>query len=205
MKKLSYIILGCILTALGIIILRHSHLITGGTAGLSLNLSYFFHFPFAFIFFVINLPFYLFSIIQMGLRFTLMTLFSVFLLSVITWFDAFLPGFTIPLLFGAVIGGLFIGFGLTLLFKNGASLGGANILALFLQRKYGWNPGKVNLLFDMVVVCSGMYTVGFSNGLSSILSIVTTSIVISCFKHQISSGNAQRKPVIQPGVTTMQN
>jgi uncharacterized membrane-anchored protein YitT (DUF2179 family) len=202
------ILLGCFVTALGVILLKHSHLVTGGTAGLSLNLAYFFHLSFAFVFFVINIPFYLFSLIQMGWRFTCRTILSVSILTLLTGIDTFLPAFTMPLLFGALGGGLLIGLGLTVLFTNGASLGGANILALFLQKKYSWNPGKVNLIFDVIVVFTGLYSIGIKNGICSIVSIVVISVVISCFKRQIAATqlpNQTKGPVMRHGVTTMQN
>ena len=80
----------------------------------------------------------------MGWKFTVTTIGSVSLLSLLTSLDHLLPAFTLPSLMGAVTGGLIAGLGLSILFMNGASLGGANILALFAQRKFGWDPGKVN-------------------------------------------------------------
>lgn len=185
MKNLINILLACLITSIGVIILRHSHLVTGGTAGLSLNLSYFSNKPFAIIFFAVNIPFYVFSFIRMGLRFTLSTLFAVTILSLLTSLDKLLPSFTIPSLFGASISGLIVGLGLSFLFMNGSSLGGSNMLALFLQKKYNINPGKTNFLFDFCVVISSFYSVGIFKGLLSILSITITSFIISYFKGKI--------------------
>ncbi|WP_374701217.1 YitT family protein [Thalassobacillus sp. C254] len=75
-----------------------------------------------------------------------------------------------------------IGLGISILFINGASLGGANILALFLHKKFNWNPGKVNFLFDFFVVLTGMYAIGLVSGFASVLSIIVTSCIISYFK-----------------------
>ncbi|RBN39818.1 hypothetical protein DMN50_18355, partial [Priestia megaterium] len=69
MKKVLWIILGCTIASIGVLILRHSHVVTGGTAGLSLSLSYALPLSFAVIFFLINIPFYLFSFFQMGWKF----------------------------------------------------------------------------------------------------------------------------------------
>lgn len=51
MKKVLWIILGCTIASIGVLILRHSHVVTGGTAGLSLSLSYALPLSFAVIFF----------------------------------------------------------------------------------------------------------------------------------------------------------
>ncbi len=186
LKRLLFIILGCAITSFGVILLQHSNVVTGGTAGLSLSASYLFGLPFAVLFFLINLPFYIFSVIRMGWKFTLSTVFAVTTLSIMTSVDQWLPHFTLPMWFGATAGGFVIGIGLSLLFMNGASLGGANILALFLQKRYNTNPGKTTFIFDAAVVLTSILTIGFVRGLFSILSIAVTAKVISYFKQQIS-------------------
>ncbi len=121
----------------------------------------------------------------MGWKFTATTIGSVSLLSLLTSLDHLLPSFTLPSLMGAVTGGLIAGLGLSILFMNGASLGGANILALFAQRKFGWDPGKVNFSFDFLVVLSSMYSIGLSKGIFSVISIAITGFVISYFKQKL--------------------
>ncbi|UNL86469.1 YitT family protein [Priestia koreensis] len=189
MKRIFAIVIGCLITSIGVIFLKHSHVVTGGTAGLSLNLSYLTHFSFGTWFFLINIPFYIFSFVRMGWKFTLSTILAVTLLSIMTSLDRFLPSFTILSFPGAIAGGILIGFGLAYLFLNKASLGGANILALFCQKKWGWDPGKMNFAFDVVVVLIGAYSVGLVSGLLSILSIAVTSYIISYFKHRIASSH----------------
>jgi uncharacterized membrane-anchored protein YitT (DUF2179 family) len=191
MKKLVYILIGILLTSIGVIVLKHSNIVTGGTAGLTLSMTYLTGFPFAIIFFLINLPFYLFSVIQLGWKFTLSTIGSVTALSLITSIDQWLPHFSIPMLVGSVGGGFFIGIGLSIVLLNGSSLGGANILSLFLQKKYGFNPAKVNFLFDLLVVCSCLFTVGFLKGIFSIVSIYVTAQVFNNFKNEIAVKNSQ--------------
>ncbi|WNS78333.1 YitT family protein [Domibacillus sp. DTU_2020_1001157_1_SI_ALB_TIR_016] len=193
MKRILYIILGCLLTSIGAVILQHGEVMTGGTAGLSLLLSYASDLPFGLVFFLVNVPFYVLSIIFMGWNFTVSTILSVTLLSVMTGLDKWLPAFEIPMSVGAVVGGVFIGFGLSIMFMNRASLGGSNIVALILQKKLGWNPGKLNFLFDFVVVLYGFYSIGVLNGALSVLSIMVTSSIISHFKQKIGASNQSAK------------
>jgi uncharacterized membrane-anchored protein YitT (DUF2179 family) len=189
MKKAWFILLGCLVTSIGVIVLKHSNIVTGGTAGLSLTITYLTNFPFAIIFFLINLPFYIFSFLRMGWKFTLSTVGAVTVLSLMTAADQLIPSFSIPMLIGSVVGGLFIGIGLSIIFMNGASLGGANILALFLQKRFNFNPGRVNFIFDLLVVLSSVYVVGLVRGLCSILSIYVTAKVIGYFKNEIAVRN----------------
>lgn len=189
MKRSFYIVLGCLLTSIGTIILQHAHVMTGGTAGLSLILSYMLDIPFGAVFFLINVPFYVLAVRVMGWNFTISTLFSVTLVSFMTGLDRLLPDFSIPMSGGAVLGGAIIGFGISILFMNRTSLGGTNILALILQKKLNWNPGKLNFIFDFLVVCFGFYSIGVMQGLLSVLSIAITSSIISYFKSKIAVGN----------------
>ncbi len=197
-KKWLFIFLGCLITSIGVIILKHSYIVTGGTAGLSLSLSYLTGSSFALVFFIVNLPFYIFSFIRMGVTFTLSTIASVTLLSCITMIDHWLPTFSIPSAVGAIIGGFIVGLGLSLVFINGSSLGGANILALFLQKRFGTNPGLVNFLFDFIVVTTSIYTVGLLRGVLSILSIFVTARVISYFKKEIAQGHVAKQKTESP-------
>ncbi|GKU81913.1 YitT family protein [Niallia sp. NCCP-28] len=189
MKKLLKIVMGCMIVTVGLILLRHANIVTGGTAGLSISISYLTDLPFSWIFFIINLPFYIFSFYQMGFKFTMLTILSISLLSLLSGLDSLLPAFSIPSLLGAILGGAIIGFGVSILFMNQASLGGANILALFMQKKYNWNPGKVNFVFDFCVVLTGLYSIGLIKGLYSVVSIAVLSIVIAYFKNNIASKN----------------
>ncbi|WP_034670522.1 YitT family protein [Ectobacillus panaciterrae] len=193
MIKIINILFGCLITSIGVLLLRHAHIITGGTAGLSLSLSYILNMPFATLFFAVNIPFYVFSFIRMGWKFTVSTIFAVTILSLMTGVDRWLPPFSIPALLGAVVGGIIIGFGLSILFLNNSSLGGANILALFLQKRFNWNPGKINFLFDFLVVISGIYSVGVTKGIYSILSISIISSIISYFKNKIANRDTAEK------------
>lgn len=193
MTNILKILLGCFIVAAGVIILQHASLLTGGTAGLSLGLVYLFHMPFSFFFFLINIPFYIFSFVTMGWRFTASTILAITFLSILTSVDALLPAFAIHPLAGALFGGAIIGLGVSYLFINGASLGGAHILALFLQKKFNLNPGKVNFSFDFMVISLSLFTVGLLNGLYSIVSVLVLSWIISYFKGKYAP-TAAKKP-----------
>jgi len=171
----------------GVLALRHAHLITGGTTGLALSAAYWTGLPFSAWFVAVNLPFYLFSLRHMGWRFTVSTLLSVTAVSTLTAVDTVLPPFALPPAVGAVAGGLLIGWGLVRLFASGSSLGGANILALYLHRRFGWDPGTVTFAFDAVVILTGTVQVGVWNGLWSVVSIYILAKIISRQKNRIAT------------------
>ena len=75
------IVYGATMAAFGIVILTHLGLVTGQTAGLAVLISYATGWGFGPVFFVINLPFYVFGALRMGWQFTAKTFVAVGLLS----------------------------------------------------------------------------------------------------------------------------
>ncbi|BAU26118.1 putative 5xTM membrane YitT family protein [Aneurinibacillus soli] len=178
-KQMIMIITGCMLVALGIRIFAASHIVLGGTAGMGLILHRVTGLSIGMLFFVINIPFYFLSVRQLGVHFTLKTFLSVTLLSITTdLMDSFLKIEVPYTIIGAVVGGALIGFGLTVLFRSNSSLGGINILALFLDRRYGIHPGKTILVSDICIVLSALAVFTIVEVAYSILAIFIMSTVL---------------------------
>lgn len=193
LQKWLHIAIGCFVTAGGLMILKHSHIVTGGTAGLSLSLSPLLHVRFHYLFTLLNLPFFMFSFFYMGKSFTVKTMLAIGLVSALSALDSALPAFAIPSLIGAVVGGAFIGAGIAVLFRNGASLGGATILAIYVHHRYGINPGKTNLAFDLLVVITSLFVFPLASGLISALSIAVTAGFLSFYKRRKASADQVKK------------
>ncbi len=156
-EDVQAIVTGTLFVALGILMFNQAGLLTGGTAGLALLLHYATGVDFAPAFFLINLPFYVFAWLRMGATFTLKTFAAVGLLSLFAWllpvglaFSHLSP----PL--AAVLGGLLCGAGMLILFRHHASLGGFNVLVLYLQDRFGWRAGKVQMALDSLIVLGGL-------------------------------------------------
>ncbi|KHF39089.1 YitT family protein [Halalkalibacter okhensis] len=202
--KIVNIILGCLVVSIGVFILQNSQVTTGGTAGLALSLTYALNIPFSLMFFLINIPFYVLAVFKMGWKFTLSTMFAVTTLSVLTEIIQVVPSFSMSPWVGAILGGIIAGFGLSILFLNGSSLGGANILTLYLQKRFNLNPGLTTFVFDFIVIFIGLFSIGLLRGFYSILSIIMISYIISYFKGRIAAKNTTKAPEIrsaQPSVS----
>ena len=109
------------------------------------------------VFFAINLPFYMLAWKRMGRRFTLKTLAAVTLLAGLSevmpsWFQLQ----QVSPWFAAVCGGLLVGAGFIILFRHRASLGGLNVLVLWLQERFGWRAGYVQLGIDAVILLASL-------------------------------------------------
>jgi uncharacterized membrane-anchored protein YitT (DUF2179 family) len=182
-RKFLSIGIGCLIVAFGVRCLTLYHLVTGGTAGLALAISYLSGISFGVMFFLINLPFYLLSIARMGKAFTLYTVLCVSLLSVLSDLVKHIA-FNLPNPWVAsILGGSMIGIGLVTIFRAGGSLGGANILALYLQQKIHLNAGFTNFVCDLIAVLLGCQAVGWDKGFFSLMAIFFTGICVSQYKN----------------------
>ena len=144
---------GTLFVSLGLALFKHAGLVTGGTAGLAFVAHYATAVPFGVAFFFINLPFYALAWQRMGARFTLKTFAAVGLLSA---FSEAMPVLLqlqqVQPVFAALGGGLLMGAGMLMLFRHHASLGGLNMVALWLQEQYGWRAGHVQLALDVLIL-----------------------------------------------------
>jgi uncharacterized membrane-anchored protein YitT (DUF2179 family) len=183
-KKISLVTLALCLTAIGAMILSIHKLTFGGTAGIAFLLSYATPFSWSFWFVVVNLPFFLLSFRLLGRWFTLSTLFSIVGISSIReMLDLF--AFFTPVMHpiaASITSGVFIGVGLALVLNNGSSLGGIQIFALVLDRKFQINRGISIFISDVIIIVSAAFLLGWSKALASILSIAVASLIIGRYK-----------------------
>jgi len=142
-----------ILAALGIALFERGGLMTGGTAGLALLVSYRFGLGFGPAFVLVNLPFFALALWRMGWRFTAKTAAAVLLLSAVAEFQRPLLALgAVQPAWAALVGGLLLGIALLILFRHRGSLGGFNVLVLYLQERFGWRAGWVQLALDAVIL-----------------------------------------------------
>ena len=148
---------GTLFVALGLVLLRHAGLLTGGTAGIALVLHYATGWRFGALFFTLNLPFYWLAWRRMGPRFTLKTFAAVALLALLSeLLPQWLPLGAVAPLFAAIGGGVLAGAGFIMLFRHRASLGGLNVLVLWLQDRYGWRAGWLQMGVDCAILLAAL-------------------------------------------------
>lgn len=171
---------GVLLISVGVVFFTSAGLLTGGTAGLAFLLHYATGWGFGKIFFVLNLPFYWLAWRKMGRAFTFKTFLAVLLLSVLTEMQSqFLQISQLQPLYAAIVGGLITGTGFLVLFRHRASLGGVGILALYLQDRYGWRAGKVQMGVDCAIVLLALFTVEPLQVAWSIVGAVALNLVLA--------------------------
>lgn len=178
------IIIGTALVSLGIVLYSKVLLTTGSTAGLALLLHYGTGIGFGPMFFLINLPFYLLAALRMGSAFTVKTIASVGLVSAFTWLTPqWLDISSVEPVYAALAGGGLIGLGVLSLFRHKASVGGINILALFLQENFGIRAGYFQLAVDAAIMIGAVFVLPFDRVLLSLLGALVLNLIVA-FNHK---------------------
>ena len=171
---------GTLFIALGVVMFAQVGFLTGGTAGVAFLVHYATGWNFGLIFFLINLPFYGLALKRMGRRFTVKTFASVALLGLLSnvlplWihFDWINPWFA------AITGGLLMGAGMLILFRHHASLGGFNVLVLYLQERFGWRAGLVQMAMDCAIVLAALAITDWKHIAGSVLGAIAVNQVLA--------------------------
>ncbi|MHB0952569.1 MAG: YitT family protein [Allorhizobium sp.] len=179
-EDIQGILSGSMVSALGLYLLAKVGLLTGGMAGVAFLLHYASDVSFGLIFFLLNLPFYILSLRRVGLDFTLKTFAAIGLTSLVVELeDRFIRIDAINPAWGAILGGLLLGYGILALFRHRASLGGIGILSVYLQDRFGWRAGLVQLAFDLTVMLFAFAVVSPTIVVYSVLGAVVLNLFVA--------------------------
>ena len=172
---------GITLVAVSLHLLASASLTTGQTAGAALLIAYASDWPFGVVFFLINLPFYVVAVAQMGWTFTLKTVFAVALLSglmmVLPPLVPFADGVN-PAVAG-LVAGVLSGVGLLVLFRHGASLGGIGIVGLWVQDRFGLQAGWFQLAVDAAIFAAALLILDWPLVLYSLAGAAAMNVLLA--------------------------
>lgn len=174
------IVTATLLIALGLVLFQRAGLLAGGTVGIAFLIHYATSWNFGLVLFVVNLPFYLLALREMGPVFTAKTFAAVALLAS---FSELLPRLitvsAVEPAFAAVMGGFLIGVGLLILFRHRASLGGLGVVVLWLQKTRGWPAGRLQMGFDVAIVLAAFAVVTPTLVAVSVLGAIALNFIIA--------------------------
>ena len=180
LEDVQALVSGTLLFAFAIVLFRQAGLLTGGTAGMAFLGHYASGWSFGLLYFLINIPFYIFGLLALGKAFTLKTFCAVALLSL---YSEVLPRWihieSIHPVFAAIIGGLLAGAGLLMLVRHRASLGGLGVMAIYLQKKRGWSASTLQMIADGFIVCGALAIVEPTRVALSILGALVLNMVLA--------------------------
>ncbi|RJX71685.1 YitT family protein [Vibrio sinensis] len=174
------ILTGTFVVAQGIFFLQSANLLTGGTTGLALLASQFIPLSFGTLYFLANSPFYLLAWRRFGKRFALTSALSGGLVSILTdHLDLVISLDKVNPVYCAIAGGLLMGLGMLILFRHRTSLGGFNVLCLFIQDRFGISVGKTQMAIDCTILTASLFFVSPITIALSVLGALVLNIVLA--------------------------
>lgn len=133
-----------------------SGIVGGGVTGLSTLVFYASGFPVGVTFFLINIVLIILGIKSLGLSFGIKTIYAAIMLSVfLSVLQQLINEPIVPEKFmAAIIGGILGGGSVGLVFSQGGSTGGTDIIAMIINKYRNISHGKLILYMDVIVISS---------------------------------------------------
>lgn len=148
--------------------------IDGGAMGISLLISEITGLTLSLLIIIVNLPFLLLGISQIGKMFAFKSIAAIVGLSLIIYIVPY-PIITEDKLLIAVFGGFFLGVGIGMSIRGGGVIDGTEVLAIYLSKKTGLTIGDIILIFNIIIFSFGAYILSVEIALYAILTYMSAS------------------------------
>lgn len=175
------IAVGAIITAAGLdLFLIPNKIAAGGVSGLATVIHYVAHIPVGLTMLVLNIPLFLFSVKELGVRFGINTLFGAVVLSVaIDVIARYAPVLTQDVFLSTLYGGVVVGLGMGIVFKYHGTTAGTDLAAKLLHKFTGISVGQALLSIDFFVIAiAGFVFNSLELAMYAVISLFVTSKVI---------------------------
>jgi uncharacterized membrane-anchored protein YitT (DUF2179 family) len=156
-RSYSIIVFGLLLYALSWTAFLIPHKITGGgVSGIGALIYYATGFPMGYTYFLVNIGLIFIAIKMLGANFGVKTIFGVIVGSVLlSVLQATIKHPVVDDKFmSTIIGGAIAGVGLGIVFTQGGSTGGTDIIAMIINKYRNISPGRIILLCDVFIIGS---------------------------------------------------
>ena len=154
--------------------LLSNNFIDGGATGVSLLITEIIGYPIYYLIFFVNIPFIILAYFVLGKVFSIKTVISIVLFSMVLALVSF-PVITDDKLLVAIFGGFFLGAGIGFSIRGGAVLDGTEVLAIFLSRKFGLKIGDFIIILNLFIFICAAYFLGIESSLYSMITYLAAS------------------------------
>jgi uncharacterized membrane-anchored protein YitT (DUF2179 family) len=164
---------------------------TGGVTGIGALIYFAYGIPVAATYFCINVILLLFSVKIFGWRFSLKTIFGVFMLTFFLSVTQILikkPLLVEEPFMACVIGGVLTGLGVGIVFTANGSTGGTDIIAKILNKYSNITLGRGILYSDLIIICSSYI---LFHSFEKIIFGITTLVISTYFIDFVVNGVRQ--------------
>jgi uncharacterized membrane-anchored protein YitT (DUF2179 family)/predicted metal-dependent HD superfamily phosphohydrolase len=146
-----------------------NHFFDGGISGISLLVSNIFQINLSLLIVLLNLPLVVMSYFTVGQKFAIRSFLSILFLSI---YLSLLPEFalTSDKLLISIFGGIFLGIGMGLVMRAGATLDGIDVLALYTFKKTSFSITEIIMALNILIFAIAAFKYGIETALYSILT-----------------------------------
>ena len=162
-RETFFISVGLVINAFGwAAFLIPLQIVGGGITGLGIIIQQSSGFPVGMTYLLVNILLMLLAIRFLGARFGLKTIFGILGLSgLLTLFETLIQNPLVTDRFlGTVLGGVIGGFGLGIIFSQGGSTGGTDIIALILEKYTHLSLGRLSFYLNLGIIASSYLVFG---------------------------------------------
>ena len=181
--NLVYIIIGNIFIALAInTLILENHIIVGGTSGIGNVLNHYFNIPVSLSVGCLNVCLFLVGLFFIGKKFAMTTLLSTFLFPIVLQFfetHAIFHHYLEDPLLAAILAACLVGVGIGLILKANASTGGVDILAILLNKKFGFPVHIVLNCIDLSILVLQFTFNDTTHVIYGIMIVMITAVVLN--------------------------
>lgn len=195
-------IVGCILLAISVTCFSSpNNIAPGGVTGLSIMGNYLFGIPISAITFGLNIPLLILAWLFLGREFTLKTMKSVLILTVLLEIiPVYLPVYKGDMLLASIYGGVISGAGIALVFMRSSTTGGTDIASRLLQLKFpGLSVGKLILCVDAFVLITAAFVYqNIENALYGLIGIFASTSLLDSLLYGLDTGRLMMIMTMHP-------
>jgi len=192
-KNLTLIFAGCLIYAIGLhgLLIPHEFL-SGGVVGVALILQYLAPgLPMGPVYFLLNIPLLLLGWFTVSRRFMVYSIAGMALFSLACTLVVPAPFHIRDPILVALMAGVICGTGGGLILRSVGSAGGLDILAVYLNRRFGLRLGSVYMATNALVLAAGACLLDLQKALYSIIFVYTSGRIVDA----IMAGFNRRKLV----------
>lgn len=194
-KRLLWVSLGSLIYALAINIFISPHkLLSGGIAGISLLAQYMTNVPSGYWVFILNIPVFILGLKKIDKDFVFFSLVGMLTMSLFLVLTKDISSLisiddlVMSTVFGAVLSGL----GMGIIFRNRASQGGTDIIAVIIRQKNGAKMSTLYFILNGLIVVLGVFATNLKLTLYTVSLMYIKSLVID----KVIEGFDQKKIVM---------
>lgn len=195
LKDLIFFVVGSCIYAVSVNMFTAPNKIApGGVTGISIMLNYLFQFPIGMLSLLLNIPIFIWAIMEIGYKLVGKTMIATVFVSVaIDLVGKIVPAYTGNQMLAALFGGMLEGVGLSLVFMRGGTTGGSDLVARLLGRRIPhFSMGKLMLGVDLTIVLVSAFVYdSIESALYAVIAIFVSTKLIDSILYGTDTGTGK--------------